>query len=994
MTSLVGRGQEIKEVNRCIGRARLVTLLGPGGVGKTRLALEIASGAEAQAGGYPGEGRATYWADLAPVGDEELVALALAEAVGARETGDPLEALCRQLGDGEALLVLDNCEHLVPALAHACQAALRACPGLRVLATSREPLGVPGEVTWPVSPLKVPAEVQPAHGDLAPLATCESVQLFVERAQAALPAFFLSEDNAAAVAQVARQLDGLPLAIELAVGNLRVLSVEELARSLGSSLKVLVGGPRTLPSRHQALSAALEWSHRLLDREEQELLRRLSVFAGEFSVAAASEVAAGGLPGGAYDLLRRLVDKSWVVAGSDGGQAWCRLLVTVRQFARERLAAAAEEDEYCTAHLRWCVRRAQEAEQKLEGTAQATELARLDREINDLRAGLHFARGSGDAVSVLRIASALARFWYLHGYYREGREWLDWAVVSGPGAPAPVRAKALQASGRLAFLQCDYAGAVRRLSAALRLYGDLGDNRGRSTTLQVLGSVDREQGRYQQAELHHSESKTLFEALGDRWGVASAWGYLGFSAWLQGDFAHAGEQCRTALEQFQQLGDAEGTAWSLLSLGVVSLYEGDLERAEQLLARSRQISEEIGFKEGQAWCLNQQGALAVRRHDPGARELLLASAELHRELGDQWRLASVLEALARAVLESDPRRTAMLLGAAGAARERIGTPLPPCERPEHTEALETARAALGDAAWERAWTEGASVAIDDLMCPWAEPLPAQVPARRAAGAPTPRSATAGQEEQRGGVLALRIRALGGAEVMAGGRVLGPREWGYAKPQELFFLLCSSPPRTKEQLGAELWPDLGERQLRNALHSALRDMRKALGDRDWVVFSSGRYSFNRSRPHRYDVSDFESALAAARRLPGPEALPHLQRALSAYSGDFLPYLGAWEWADNRRRELRSSYEMALGATGAAMVQAGRHLQALQVYERAVAHEPLNEAFHRELMKCLSRLGQPARALRHYEELVDLLHREVGAKPARETAQLYDQLRAGT
>ncbi len=413
-----------------------------------------------------------------------------------------------------------------------------------------------------------------------------------------------------------------------------MLPVEEVATSLDNVFSLLVGGPRTSPARHQTLRATLDWSHQLLDADEREALRRLSVFAGHFSLEAASRVI---VPGGdapaAYDVLRRLVDKSLVVAEVAGGQAMYRLLATVRQYAGEQLKNADEEDAYKRAHLNWYVRRARDAEPRLAGATQATELVRLKNEINDIRASLQFAREIGDATAVLEMASALARFWYVHGHYKEGREWLDWAVVSQPDAPGPLRAKALRASGRLAFLQCDYPAAVRRLSTALRLYKSLKDADGTAATLQVLGSVAREEGRYRQAERHHDESRAIFEDLGDRWGVASARGYIGFAAWLQGDLARARSECEQALELFRELGDAEGRAWSLISLGVTAQYGGDLNMAARLLNQSLAISEEIGFREGIAWCLNELGLVALRRAHPQAEEMLRASLEIASRAG-------------------------------------------------------------------------------------------------------------------------------------------------------------------------------------------------------------------------------------------------------------------------------------------------------------------------------------------------------------------------
>jgi predicted ATPase/two-component SAPR family response regulator len=1021
LTPMVGRRDEVDALRRRLSESRLVTLLGPGGVGKTRLAAETArSWQEARPGPERGSAEA-HWVELAPVGPE-LVDMAVADAVGGHEGPGQsgAGAIVEALSSRPALVVLDNAEHVAAPVAHLSAQLLVSCSGLRILATSREPLGVPGEVVWRVEPLRVPR----AEEGLDALAECEAVELFVQRARAAFPAFGLNQGNANAVSRICQQLDGLPLAIELAVANLRVLPVEELAASLDNVFSLLVGGPRTSPARHQALRATLDWSHQLLDEDEKELLRRLSVFVGSFSLEAASRVAVpGGDGSAAFDALRRLVDKSLVVAEVSDGQATYHLLATVRQYAAGQLSLAGEEELCRQAHLGWCLRRAARAEPRLTGPAQAVELARLEHEVNDIRAALQFARQNGDARAVLEIAGALGRFWYLHGHYKEGRDWLDWAVVAGPEAPAPVRAKALRASGYLAFLQCDYPAAVRRLTAALRLYKNLKDDEGTGLTLQRLGSVDREQGRYQQAERHHSESKAFFEAIGDRWGTASAHGYLGFAAWLQGDTERARADCEKALELFSGLDDAEGTAWSLLSLGVVARLEGDLEAAEQLLEKSKAIAEEIGFKEGIAWCFNQVGLVALRRGDPGAPAMLRTSLEIHRELGDQWRQTSVLEDLASAsVLAGEASRAAVLLGAAEASRARIRTPIPTCEQPDHAAALAATRSALTGEEFDRAFAHGKNASFDEILHLLAGSTPAgPTPAGPAPTGPpageggetarrqpeAPRLAkkatkvgpsAEGTEAEATATpapgLGLSIRALGAVEVRVDGRVVESADWGYSKPRELFFLLCSSPPRTRDQLGLALWPELSDHQLRNALHSAMRDLRRALGDREWVTFSGGRYSLNSERPYRFDVKEFETALAAAKRQPGPQALPHLQRAISAYGGDFLEGIASSEWAEVRRRELRTNYEMALGATGAILVNAGQFRQAVQIYERAVAHEPLDEAAHRELMKCWARLGEPARALRHYQKLQDFLRKEIGSPPAAETARLYESLRGST
>ena len=620
---------------------------------------------------------------------------------------------------------------------------------------------------------------------------------------------------------------------------------------------------------------------------------------------------------------------------------------------------------------------------------------------------------------------------------------------------------------------------MRRLEAALRLYRELGDPRGIAGSLQVLGSVAREQGRYARAVELHAESLAIAEAAGDRWAVASAHGYLAFASWLQRDFGRAAEEASTALAKFRELGDVEGAAWSLISLGTVARYQGDVERASVLLTESLALSEGIGFGEGIAWSVEQLGLLAVLDGDPIAISLLRRSLELHGELRDRWRMSSVLEDLAAiALAQGNTRQAARLLGAAEALRETIGTVIAPCERLQHNQTTMAVRTALGDEAFDIALRQGQLASMDELTAdlPSAEPpepppapassgpdqvspghtradqtrsdqigltqggptvdgsatvvtdasaavipgapaadardaLAAGVPGAPAAAAPggsdqaaparpaRPKTAARPQDRQsaagNGGVAGetLRIRALGGAVVEIGDTALTAADWSYAKPRELMFLLASSPPMTKDQIAGALWPDLSRQQLGNALHTALRELRRALGDPGWVRYTDGHYRFDRSRAHECDVTAFEDALVAARRArPAEAALPELQRAIAVYGGDFLDGMATGEWALVRRDELRRAFESALLATGRLQAAAGRHQAAAAAFRRAVAHEPLNESAHRELMNCWARLGETARAVRHYEELAGVLRAQVGVPPAAETEALYRRLLA--
>ena len=992
LTPLVGRESELGDIVRALARSRLLTLTGPGGTGKTRLALAAANfAAKSFSGGV-------CWVELAQIDDPGIVGPTVASRLGVPDTPgqDVAEAIAEHVADRPVLIVLDNCEHLAGAAAGLAEGILAACPALVVLATSREALGVEGERSWPVPPLSLPtASLTPTTSLLA---RCDAVQLFEQRAQLVRPTFQVTDTNAGAVLSICRRLDGLPLAIELAAARMRILSSAQLAERLGDIFSVLVGGARSAPPRHQALRATLDWSHDLLYEDERTVFRRLAPFAGGFTLHAAERVAAGGgiHQDAVLDLLTRLADKSLLrVEHADGATRYF-LLATIRDYARERLAQTPEFEPVRRAYLQYYTDLAEQAAARLERAGEEAgrlELDRLDAELPNLRRAFEIAQESGDAevpTAALRIAASLDRYAYLHGHYHEVRQWMDAAVASCPDAPAALRAKALLGSGRLALLQCDYAPAVGRLEAALRLYRELDDPRGIASGLQVLGSVNREQGRYARSIELHAESLAVAETAGDRWGVASAHGYLAFASWLQRDFGRAEEEAGTALTMFRDLGDVEGTAWSLISLGTVARYQGDAERASALLAESLSLSEGIGFREGIAWSVEQLGLLAAVDGDPAAISLLRRSLELHNELRDRWRVSSVLEDLAAITLaQENAAGAARLLGAAEAIRNAIGTVIAPCERLQHNQTTKTVQAVLGDVWFDAAMQQGAAATIDELGpdLPTAQARTPATPATPARPVARPKATARDLSGP------LRIRALGAAVVEFGEVAVTTADWGYAKPRELMFLLAASPPMTKDQIAAALWPDLSRQQLGNALHTALRELRRAIGDPGWVVYSDGHYRFDRSRPHECDVTAFEDALAAARRArPAAAALPDLQRAIAAYGGDFLDGMSAGEWALVRRDELRRAFESALLATGRLQVAAGRHQAAAAAFRRAVTHEPLNESAHRELMACWVQLGETARAVRHYEELVQLLRDQVGVPPAPETAALYRQLLA--
>jgi predicted ATPase/transcriptional regulator with XRE-family HTH domain len=472
MTSFIGRARELAAVKQRFSSARLLTLTGPGGCGKTRLALQAAAElADKFADGV-------CFVELAPLGDPRLVPQSVASALGVRE--EPTRPLPVTLIDTlhrrQLLLVLDNCEHLIAACAELAHILLSACPQLHVLATSREVLGVAGEMAWRVPPLASPDPQRPVP--VEHLLQYEAVQLFVERARTVQPTFTVTERNAAAVAQVCHRLDGIPLAIELAAARVKVLTVEQIAARLDDRFRLLTGGSRIALPRQQTLQAAIDWSYDLLSEPERRLWRRLSVFAGGWTLEAAEAVCAGaGLDAAeVLDRLTSLVDKSLVTVDAMAGEARYRLLETIRQYGREKLERSGEAAVIRRQHLEWHVGLAERAEPELTGPDQAVWLEKLEAEHDNLRAALEWSQVEAQGEQIgLRVAAALWRFWLVHGHLREGRRWLEGMLAGSPEAWPAVRAKALYGAGALAEDQGDYAAARAFFAESLALRRELLD---------------------------------------------------------------------------------------------------------------------------------------------------------------------------------------------------------------------------------------------------------------------------------------------------------------------------------------------------------------------------------------------------------------------------------------------------------------------------------------------------------------------------------------
>jgi predicted ATPase len=471
LTSFIGREREIAGLEKLlVGEARLVTLTGSGGSGKTRLALSVAA---ELAGDYED---GVWWVELASLSDPDLVPQAVASALGMNEAPGRslIEALVEYLEGREVLLLLDNCEHLVEACAALCDVLLHACPKLRILATSREALGVAGERNWPVPSLSFPDPHSLPR--IEELGRIESVRLFVERVRSRRSEFALDSRNAPSVAEVCRALDGIPLAIELAAARIGTLSVAQISERLEHSLGLLTGRDRTSPERQRTLRGALDWSYELLEEEERELFGRLSVFAGGFTLEAAEAVCAGeGIEHDeVLDLLGHVIDKSLVVAEpAEEGALRYRMLEPVRQYGWEKLQESGKAERTRKWHAEYYLALAEEAEPELSGVNEGVWLERLEAEHGNLRAALGWSLEDGDAGLGLRLAGVLGGFWYKHGHLSEGRMWLDRELAEGSAAPAIERATALDQAGWIALYQGDLEPSVALLDESLSLFKEL-----------------------------------------------------------------------------------------------------------------------------------------------------------------------------------------------------------------------------------------------------------------------------------------------------------------------------------------------------------------------------------------------------------------------------------------------------------------------------------------------------------------------------------------
>jgi non-specific serine/threonine protein kinase len=676
---LIGREHDLAGVRQAVlgSEGHLVTLTGAGGCGKTSLAVQVARGLlDAFRDGV-------WLVELAPLTDAVLLDQAIAAVLGVREGSEqPLrEGLLAFLRQRALLLLLDNCEHLVEACAHLAEALLAVCPELRILATSREPLRVPGEMTWRVPSLAVPDPLHLPSSDR--LADVAAVQLFVERAQAARPDFALGSDNATSVAQVCARLEGLPLALELAAARTRVMAVGQIAARLEVSFRALGGGSRTAPSRQQTVAATLDWSHNLLTDVERMLFRRISVFAGGFDLEAAEAVCAQEdmERTQVLEVLTLLIDKSLVVLEEQAGEARYRLLEPIRQYAREALEACGEMEAFRRQHTIHFRTLSRQIEWELWGPEQALLLQRLERDRGNLRAALTWHDQRPEETENFRLfVVALSRFWLGRGEVSEGRTWLLRALKKPADAVTQGSATVFIWASSFAYHQSDLDEAIALGEHAIAACRELEDPVLLGSALMTLGTeITRPEDDLDRAiALAEEAVRTLLTA---------------------------GERGRTALS----------VAMSIL--GSAFRMRGDLDRAAVVLQEALQTSRDVGNIWIVGAVLLDLAQIALGRRDNGrATALLVECLAAAQQISDSRRIAECLEGFGElAAASGRAERAARLLGAAQAVRDAHGSTLQPVNRPIHASSLAAARQALGDAAFSDAWDAGRAMQLEHAL---------------------------------------------------------------------------------------------------------------------------------------------------------------------------------------------------------------------------------------------------------------------------------------
>jgi non-specific serine/threonine protein kinase len=999
LTSFVGREKELSELSKLLFQTRLITLTGVGGCGKTRLALRLAN----QLGDTFQNG--VGWVDFAPAREGAHVPQLVARAFLLEEIPNQsiTEPLIRFLKNKQVLILLDNCEHLSQAIASLTHEILMACPDVRVIATSREPLNLNGETTWRVPALSfpIPAQVRKIKDQsTTSLLQYDAVRLFVERATSIVPQFALTESNTRIVLSICQRLEGLPLAIELAAARVNMFSVEEISTRINDRFSFLASPVRYgIDPRHQTLKNTIDWSYDLLSEAEASLLFCLSVFEGGFALDAAEAICSAGIqPASVLENLTSLVDKSMLQADTlEQNQARFHLLETIREYAREKgnLQAQAHLQEK---HLEYYMLLAEKAEQGLKGSEQLSWLARLDAEQGNLRAALREAIDHQITGSGLRLAGALQRYWDARGEWKEGLGYLlnllSQASETHKGlqeeAGQQIRVKAICAAGNLSVHGRNMPVAQDLFNQSLRLAQEIEDPAWIALSICGLSWIWIYDGTLVQKRETLEQAVEYARETGDEWLLANCLVNL-VHAVGRVDYDKAMSMADESIRLARKAGDQVLLSEALFIAANVAITYLDNQRVASLAVELIDVSRVVGRKTHLALGLFLLG---------GARLFAEQTMECARLWIEAFKLSVELNAGSLVGLglygvcvlyaaTGESKKATILYGTINTVLATAGIDLNAWWAPGTSSEnlnkryITPLRSQLGDEVYFRAFQQGQEMspdqaieaglrAADDLWNTF------QLPGQKE-----------GQAEAE-----LTMKALGPVEVAIKGRRLTSADWGYTKAQELLFYLLCHEKRTREQIGLDLWPDTSPAQLRSNLGAVLHHLRQALGRPEWVVFEKGQYFFNRSlAPNfEFDVDEFHAHLTMAHRQSDdiPSRITHLQAANQLVRGDYLENIQAGDWSISFREKLHQDYLDALILLGDLHYRLSHYRNALYAYYQATEQNPYLESAHRGIMLCYAELGERAQAASYFHSLERKLRKEIQSGPSQETKVTYEQI----
>ena len=717
LTSFIGREREIDEAKQLLSNTRLLTLIGPGGTGKTRLALRVAEDL------LPSFTDGVWIVELAPLADVSLIPQTIAAIFGLRELPNmPLLGIVMDyLRAKELLLILDNCEHLIDASAQLSDKLLRNCPRLKIIASSREALGIAGETVYRVPSLSLP---DPAQVTRESVMESESARLFVERATATQSKFDLTDQNASHVVQICYRLDGIPLALELASARVAVFSPEEIAARLGDRFKLLTGGSRTALPRQQTLRALIDWSYDLLSEEEQTLLRQLSVFAGGWTFEAAEAVCSNL---DVLNLLTQLVNKSLVMAAEQENSTRYHLLETIRQYARDKLLEAGESEQVRNQHLDFFLKFAEEAETYMNGPQEMEWRTLLDTEYDNLRTALEWGM-ENDVVKVLRLGGALHLFWERHGYEVEGRrlmnEVLTRAKTFPPEEGAATRkrilyqAKALNAIGFLGFGQGDNLGSMKAFEESASLLRQIGEKRMLAQALAYIGMTRAFLGDREAAYAAVEEAIDLAREVGDKvtLGIALT-NMAGVMAMTQADLEKMRSYAEEGIQLLKETMSRWQTAMTLFGFALFTAMQGNYAEARSQFEACVPLFIELRDRHRLAMVRSELAHLERRQgHFAQAKPLYRETIQEWQKIGHRAAIAHELECFAFiAKAQEEDQRAAQLFGAAEILRENINIPMMPAERPEYDREVSDLRANMAESTFAKAWADGRALTMEQAI---------------------------------------------------------------------------------------------------------------------------------------------------------------------------------------------------------------------------------------------------------------------------------------